>query len=402
MPATPRLRHTIEPIRLPDENGEAMFALRDAARLSDSVLSVSAAALHLLAMMDGSRTAAEIRADFARSTGVLIETGVVDGLLATLSNALFLDDDAFDAHYNARVAAYRAAPARPIRDAEALGVGEDDGEPFTTILGDAPPTACPGRAIGLIAPHLDYPRGRPCYAAAYGALRGRPAPDRVIILGTNHFGRSASAVATAADFATPLGVTANDRDFLDRLEGEVGSLRGFELDHAAEHSIELQVLWLQHLFGADRFRMVPILCPDPCGPTGTAPLDGLGVDLRTLAAALGRLASEAPGDTLFIAGADLSHVGPQFGDPDRLDDTFLASVRDRDAAAIAAVRSGDAETFRARVAADANPTRVCSAGCIFTLLTALPHADVHVLGYHQAVDDEGACGVTCMAALLTQ
>ncbi|RJP38190.1 MAG: AmmeMemoRadiSam system protein B [Phycisphaerales bacterium] len=401
MTTTPRLRPTIEPVRLAAEDGEVTFALRDASRLSDSVLGVSAGALHLLALMDGRRSVREIRADFARQTGLLIEAPVVERLVETLQEALFLEGDAFERHYDALVAAYRAAPARQVRNAEALGLCGDDGEPFESILRDAPAVDLPGRPVGLIAPHLDYARGRPCYAAAYATLRDRPVPDRVVILGTNHFGRSTSAVATAADFVTPLGTTPNDRAFLDRLEEAVGPLRRFEFDHAGEHSVELQVMWLQHVYGADRFRIVPILCPDPCGPTGTAASDGIGVDLRVFASALGRLAAHDQAETLIIAGADLSHVGPQFGDPQRLDAAFLDAVRQRDERAIEAVRRNDAESFRVQVASEANPTRVCSAGCIFALLMALPHAEVHVLGYHQAVDDQGVCGVTCTAAALT-
>src|SRR4029079_11601775 len=114
---------------------------------------------------------------------------------------------------------------------------------------------------GLIAPHLDYPRGTPCYADAYGVLATMPPPKRVVILGTNHFGRASSSVATRKDFQTPLGTTRTDREFIAALEQSCGSdLCEHEFDHLREHSVELQVLVLQHLFGANSFTIVPVLC----------------------------------------------------------------------------------------------------------------------------------------------
>jgi AmmeMemoRadiSam system protein B len=185
------------------------------------------------------------------------------------------------------------------------------------------------------------------------------------------------------------------------LDSRFGDLCVFELDHVREHSVELQVVWLQHLFGKDSFRIVALLCPDPCGPTGTAPCDGRGIDLREFAFALRDVLSDDPQDTLVVAGADFSHVGAAFGDERRLGPEFLTEVRQRDEIALARLADNDAEGFRAAVATDSNPTRVCSAGCIFTLSTALSGRTATVLGYHQAVDHPTQTCVTCAAVAFT-
>lgn len=407
IPQRPKLR-AVEAFPLPNENGQRMFGLRDQTGIAEHMLSISAGALQIMALMDGTRTLAEIRVDFARQTGLLIEPGAVERLAAALDEAMFLEGEAFESRYRSLADAYRAGPTRIMRNIEGLGLtgGDGDGAFLSQMLAEVPAAEVPaaklaapaGRLRGLIAPHLDYPRGRPCYAAAYAALRDRPPPQRVVILGTNHFGRSSSVVATGLDFATPLGTSPADVAFLERLEACLGGLRTYEMDHAREHSVELQVLWLQHLFGAEGFRLVPFLCPNPCGPTGTAPHDGHGVDLREFALALGEAVRTDGGDTLIVAGADLSHVGAHFGDDRPLSEDFLREVRRRDGQAIAAVTANDAEAFRETVARDDNPTRVCSAGCIYALMTALSDAEVRVLGYHQAVHREAQCTVTCMAA----
>ena len=82
-----------------------------------------------------------------------------------------------------------------------------------------------------------------------------------------------------------------------------------------------------------------------------------------------------------------------------LSDELLSNVRKRDESALAHVQTNDPESFRQSVAAADNPTRICSAGCIYALMTALPEIKPRLLKYHQAVDHEAQCAVTCAAAV---
>jgi AmmeMemoRadiSam system protein B len=394
----PQLR-PLEAFPLPDGHGPSI-ALRDRTGLSDVVLNLSEGALRVLVLMDGVNTCDDIRREFQTAVGQEVPINTFQSMLQQLEKAHFLEGPEFEAYYEAKLGAYREAGVRPMPYAAEHGIDES-GSLFGDMLKSAEAPSIPGTIRGVVAPHLDYPRGRPCYAAAYGALRGRKPPTRVVILGTNHFGRSTSVVATANGFATPLGTVHTDRAFLERLEDRCGYLRTFELDHAREHSIELQVGWLQHLFGGDAFEIVPVLCPDPCGPSGTAPPDGQGVDLRDFAHALGELIADDPNDTLLVAGADLSHVGAEFGDEQRLDPPFLDQVRRRDRNALDNLEANNPTAFIEGVAQQDNPTRVCSAGCLFALTTAIPDARGVVLRYHQAVDQDSHRCVTCAAVAFT-
>ncbi|MEK7710772.1 MAG: AmmeMemoRadiSam system protein B [Planctomycetota bacterium] len=395
----PRLR-PVEAFRIQDAD-RATIGLRDRSGLSDVVLSMSAPALHLLSLMDGEHTCDEIRSEFRAAFGQSVAMETLRTMLDHLERARFLEGPAFESYFQALLSEYRAKGVRKMSLAAPPGISDASGDLFRQMLpsdGQAPPVPV-DRVRGLVAPHLDYPRGEPCYASAYGAIRRRPRPDRVVILGTNHFGRSTGVVATANDFETPLGRTPCDREFLTRLETRCGDLRRYELDHAREHSIELQVVWLQFLFGAETLKIAPFLCPDPCGPTGTIPSDGRGVDLREFATVLGDLIAEDPTDTLLIAGADLSHIGASFGDERTIDDAFLDEVRIRDRRALDHLELGDPDGFVRRIAEHDNSTRICSAGCIFALATALPGARATVLRYHQVVDHETQTCVTCAAAV---
>lgn len=391
----PKLR-PVSATAVPGES-ESRIIISDPARLSPITLSVSEPVILILSMLDGQHTLDEVREGFQKQFGQPLARETLDELIAGLKNGYYLEGAEFDGFYQGLVDEYRAAPARVSTDDLDPESDEDQAAGFDTVLDAAPATEAPGLIQGIIAPHLDYPRGEPCYGAAYAAIRNRPVPDRVIILGTNHFGRSTSVCATGKDFQTSLGLTRCDTEFLVALETACGPLRESELDHQREHSIELQVMWLQHLFGAEQFRIVPVLCPDPCGPTATKPWDGRGIDLRDFAERLGQLIRADDQDTLVVAGADLSHVGTFFGSPPRLDDDLLDRVRTQDTQALAHVEACDPRAFVAHLTETGNPTNICSAGCIFTLLTALAPRSATKLAYHQAVHREMDNCVTCTA-----
>jgi len=395
----PRLR-PVEAFGLPGHDGLSI-GLRDRSGLSDAVLTMSPPALHVLSLMDGVNTCSDIRRKFAESVGQTLAPATLTRLLAYLEKVHWLEGPAFEAFYQEQLERYRAAAVRPMCHTRELGVADDEGGLFADMLADAGAAPVPSPVKGLVAPHLDYPRGRPCYAAAYATIRGRNPPDRVVVLGTNHFGRSTAVVATGHDFETPLGVTKTDVEFLSRLETRCGDLRAFELDHLREHSIELQVAWLQYLFGAAAFRLVALLCPDPCGSTGATPFDGRGGDLRGFAHNLADEIQNSGGDSLLIAGADLSHVGAAFGDHRLLDDENLAHVRRRDEAALSCLVQRNPDGFVHMLVEDGNSTNMCSAGCLFALATALPHAQPTLLLYHQAVNGPPQTCVTCAAMMYT-
>lgn len=391
----PRLR-PIEAFRMPGDN-EGDIGIRDRSGLSQIILTVSEPVLQIMSLMDGHSTFSEIDEHFDSKYGHPLELATWNTLLDHLDEAHFLEGPSFDKFYRQQQDEFRRRGVRERLDPVQLGAEGDLGSFFEAMFAEAPYTATNGPVRGLIAPHLDYPRGRCCYAAAYSLLRGRPTPDRVVVLGTNHFGRGTSVVATCTDFATPLGRTSSDSEFIHHLESLCGPLCDFELDHGREHSIELQVACLQHLFGGGSFQLAAFLCPDPCGPTGTKPRDGHGVDLDDFAEVLRASIKEDSKDTLIIAGADLSHVGAAFGDERALDEAYLEEVRIHDQQALSHLSVNNPEGLRAYVGERSNATNICSVGCIYTLAKALPTTTATVIRYHQAVDQSTQTCVTCAA-----
>jgi hypothetical protein len=112
--------------------------------------------------------------------------------------------------------------------------------------------------IGLISPHAGYMFSGPIAAHAYHALALNCKPDTVIILGPNHTGYG-STVSLMNDgfWQTPLGNVEIDNELASSIAKKSQIIDIDELAHRFEHSIEVQLPFLQYLYGSD-FKFVPI------------------------------------------------------------------------------------------------------------------------------------------------
>lgn len=393
----PKLR----PVELhPSREHAGAADLTDPSGISENALTLAGGALFAVSRMNGSNHRTEIQAQYMVRHGNMLYSDDLDRLISVLDEALFLEGPSFNGHMAKLLASYRQSGLRRLRDANSYcGPGEDLGVFLSGMLTGADKAPSPGPVRGLVAPHLDYPRGGPCYAAAYRDLPARTDASRFVILGTNHFGQSSSVVGTSADFETPFGVVRNDLRFSSRLADELGEdLCEHEYDHVREHSVELQVILLRHLMGERRFTIVPFICPDICGPGGTAPASGRGADLHAFAMALRGLIADDDTPTCVIAGADLSHIGRYFQDDRDLDTATLRKIEASDRAALDELIAGRPEAFRQAVAATANATNICSVGCLYALGVTMEGGPTpRLLGYHQAVTRDADNCVTCAA-----
>jgi MEMO1 family protein len=117
----------------------------------------------------------------------------------------------------------------------------------------------------LVAPHAGYVYSGVVAAAAYqraARLAGRV--SRVVLLGPAHRAFLRGLAAPRADaFSTPLGVIPVDRPLLDGLI-DLPQLATSDAPHAGEHSLEVQLPFLQIVLGArpERWRLVPLVVGD--------------------------------------------------------------------------------------------------------------------------------------------
>jgi AmmeMemoRadiSam system protein B len=135
-------------------------------------------------------------------------------------------------------------------------------ESFTHRLGPGSlPTVVkdgPQSLVGLVCPHAGYMYSGPVAAHGYYQLARDGKPDVVVILSPNHTGRgSALAIMREGVWCTPLGDVEIDAETADKILQESQIIDVDETAHAYEHSIELQLPFLQYLYGSE-FKFVPI------------------------------------------------------------------------------------------------------------------------------------------------
>jgi AmmeMemoRadiSam system protein B len=116
----------------------------------------------------------------------------------------------------------------------------------------------PRNLVGLVVPHAGYLASGPVAAHAYYSLAKDGKPDVTVIFGPNHTGYgSAIAVMNEGFWRTPLGDVEIDTETADRILQASRIVDVDEMAHAYEHSIELQLPFLQYLYGSD-FKFVPV------------------------------------------------------------------------------------------------------------------------------------------------
>jgi hypothetical protein len=113
--------------------------------------------------------------------------------------------------------------------------------------GSAEPPESVGKrsVVGAVAPHAGYMFSGPVAAHLYRRLWEQEPPSTVVIIGPNHTGYGAGAAVTSEDFQTPLGLVEVDKKLVGDLVGDL--IIDDPSAHAYEHSLEVQVPFLQYI-----------------------------------------------------------------------------------------------------------------------------------------------------------
>ena len=177
----------------------------------------------------------------------------------------------------------------------------------------------PGRISALVSPHAGYMFSGPAAANGFAALAADGIPETVIILGPSHYSADRRAALSPADsWRTPLGEVALDTDLAGALlQSEL--IVADERPHRVEHSLEVQVPFLQFIYG----ERVPRICPICIRSHPMRALAQVIADARlvsqTIANAVGGRRA------VIIASTDFSHQLPQ-ASAERLDRMALDAI----------------------------------------------------------------------------
>jgi len=154
------------------------------------------------------------------------------------------------------------------------------------------PRAENNRALGCVVPHAGYIYSGHVAGAVYSSLE---IPARLILMGPRHYPRGESlAILSEGSWASPLGDAKIDSPLAAELKHEFPRLREDAVAHEREHSLEVQIPFLQRLRGD--FRFVPIVL-------GT---DRYGV-LEELGHAVAKVVAAQGEPVLVVASSDMNH-----------------------------------------------------------------------------------------------
>ncbi len=152
------------------------------------------------------------------------------------------------------------------------------------------------KALGVMAPHAGYVYSGRVAGEVYGQLE---LPDTFVIIGPNHTGLGAPAsIMTAGVWKTPLGDVAIDSELAAEVAGSGNLLEENSAAHAREHSIEVQLPFLQFL--VNKPKIVPICLM----PLSAALCQDIGLVIASTIKS-----TEKP--VLIIASSDMSHYESQ-------------------------------------------------------------------------------------------
>jgi AmmeMemoRadiSam system protein B len=223
----------------------------------------------------------------------------------------------------------------------------------------------PRAIVGLVCPHAGYMFSGAVAANAYYELASDGKPDTVVILGPNHTGYgSALAVVNEGFWRTPLGDVEVDGETANRIVHETRVVDVDELAHRFEHSVEVQLPFLQYLYGSE-FKFVPVC-----------------FQMQDLASAVevGRALVEvlASKNAVIIASSDMTHYEPQ------------GNAAMKDMAALKAVEAMDEKRFFSII--ETQNVSACGYGPIAALITAakgLGAKEAKLLCYKTSGDTTG-------------
>ncbi len=382
--SVPRIREDLEVVAT-SYQGQKALLVRDSLGLIREPVILQGDALNILGLIDGKRTIRDIQVELVRlKNGVLVDASSISRLIHELDKAFLLQSERYRSRKEMVLTDYLQQEVRKSSHGGVSYPGER--EELRALLDDIVGNAESGDAgkpeikpLGIVAPHIDLGIGKKVYGAAYRSIRCLR-PRRVLLLGTGHSLADAHFSLTEKDYETPLGRVTTDREAVRALKRAGGkTVSAYDIHHRSEHSLEFQLVFLQHLFG-DSFTAVPVLCGSFVSELdrNSRPAEIPGVN--GFLEALRTLWEEDPAGTLVVAGVDFSHIGMKFGHGERAS-SLLLEAKAHDRALIAALVEGDGATFWEESRKVGDRFNVCGFSTLAVLLDAFPGMKGRLLDY---------------------
>ena len=262
---------------------------------------------------------------------------------------------------------------------------------FAHDAGTPTPAQLDGSLRAALIPHIDYTRGGLSYTYPFKEVIEKSDASLFVIIGTSHYSGHRFTL-TRKNFQTPLGIAQTDQDYIDRLVHHYGNgLFDDEwLAHFPEHSIELEVIFLQYLYEKVRpIRIVPLVVGSyyDCIRANESPRRR--TDIANLIAALQHVEAEINEPICYLISGDLAHIGPKFDDTQRLDADMLRHSYAQDQALLHHASALDLDAYFRVIANERDARNICGLPPTFAALDAVKPRVGKVLNYDRYVHPQG-------------
>jgi AmmeMemoRadiSam system protein B len=377
MENNPRLRVAPVPVEV---QGRRMLMFQDPDRITEEAVLMPVEAAAIIQFFDGAHSVRQIQEEIMRASGQLIDTELIQDIVDQLDERLLLESPRFIAHLKKLNDDWSAVEARPAYHA-GRGYPEQKKE-LSSFLesfyaapegpGELPSKPRSNDLKAIIAPHMDISASGTVIAHAFKALAERTEAGLFVIFGTGHMEPQRMFVLSDKDYETPLGRVRTDRDLVDRIQ-KLRKNRNPMDDyiHKQEHSIEFMVLFLQHALGDRReIRIVPVLAAGMSANVLTGAPPSADPAFRDFMDALDKAMAERGEPVCFIAGADLAHLGPRYGDKETWAPIRMAEEEELDRGMLAPVLAGDKDGFFNEIAKIKDRRRICGLPPIYAAMEA--------------------------------
>ncbi len=231
------------------------------------------------------------------------------------------------------------------------------------FLSRAPQEKVAGEIVALVSPHAGYMYSGQVAAHSFKLVEGMKFDTVVVVAPSHRVYFQGASVYDRGGYETPLGILPIDADLGQKLMKESELIRFYPQAHSQEHSLEVQLPFLQEALG--KFNLLPVVIGDQVYPTCAA-----------VGKAIARVVKGKR--VLLVASTDLSHFHP-YDQAVKLDTLFLESLK-----------TFDPQKLHQEIRA--GKTEACGGGPVISVMTAareLGANQVQVLKYLNSGDVTG-------------
>jgi AmmeMemoRadiSam system protein B len=392
----PKLRNiNIFPVQTSDQ---ILFCLQDPLNISEQGIFLPPALYFVISLFDGRHSILDIQAEYMRRFGEFLFTEKIQEIIQQLEEGLFLEGDRFQEALRQKEESFKRAHLR-----EAAFAGKSYEKNPESLRGqleqyfrgsDGPgpfgETESTDGLKGVVAPHIDFQRGGFCYAYAHREMWEKNSSRCFIIFGTAHTPIESPFCLTRKDFLTPLGTLNVDGELIDAIQTRCSEdLFKNEGAHRSEHSIEFQCVFLRYLYPEPiPIKIIPILSGSfyEAVEKGISPMEVKPI--RQFIEALKEAVDSLGRRVCYIASADLSHIGLQFGDQEGVKEYDLRILAEEDREMLGYVERMDGEGFFSSIMNERDRRRICGLPAIYATLHSIDAKEGKLLKYGQAFTHE--------------